>query len=155
MAEKKPIEERFGDVLSGETLANALDFTAFLREIGMTPDDDGRFHYRGEFTCIIIFFKDDEYPFGLWVICDCPIAEHEGYPMDEELKEFARSNVMICSGKCGCEAWPRGGDKTIFGREYKSLCSSEIQFINPNAEALIKIKELMKMWRFIIDDNKK
>ena len=149
------IENKLKGVLSGDILKNALDFTAYLKEIGMTYDKDNRFYYMGEYTCILIFFKDEENPSGLWVICDCPITEHDGYPLDDDLKEFARANVMICNGQCGCKDWPRGGDKTIFGQEYKSVCSSEIQFINPDAEALVKVKKLMEFWKYIIENSKK
>ena len=148
------IGDRLKGVLSGDMLTNALDFTAYLNEIGMTCDKDNRFYYMGEYTCILVFFKDEENPNGLWVICDCPIEEYDGFPLGEDLKDFARANVKICTGECGCPDWPRGGDKAVFGQDYKSICSSEIQFINPDAEALKKVKLLMDYWKLMIDEGK-
>ena len=146
------IEDRLKGVLDGDMLDNALNFVAHLRSIGMTSDSGSRFHYKDEYTCILVFFKDKMHPSGLWVICDCPIEEYDGFPLDESLKEFARANVKICTGECGCSNWPRGGDKYIFGREFKSICSSEIQFLNPSAGELVKIKQLMDYWKLMIDE---
>jgi hypothetical protein len=82
------IEEKLKDTLSGGLLENALDFVAFLREIGMTPDENNRFHYMGEMTCILVFFKDANNPHGMLFVCDCPIREHDGFPIDESVKKF-------------------------------------------------------------------
>ncbi len=150
------IEEKLTNALSGDALNNALDFAAFLLEKGMTPDpvlgSSIRFNYMGKETCILVFFKDAANPSGVWVICDCPIRVHDGFPLDEELQAFARAHVMICHGEHGCPGWPRGGDKEVFGQAYASLCSSEIQFINPDADELIKIRKLMDYWMRIIAD---
>ena len=150
------VENELKKVLSGETLENALDFVAFLREAGMTthPDNPNRFCYMGKETCILVFFEHENFPSGLWVICDCPIDGHDGFPIDESLKEFARANVKVCDKCCGCPV-PRGGDKRIWGKEYKGVCSSEIQFVNPDAKALEKIKVLMELWKHQIADIKK
>ena len=154
MNNKPSVEDKLKDVLSGEMLENALGFVAHLRSVGMTSDDDNRFYYKGEFTCILVFFKDNNFSDGLWVVCDCPIEEYDGFPLSEDLKEFARANVKICTGECGCPDWPRGGDKMVFGQEYKSICSSEIQFLNPDAEALVNVKMLMDYWKLMIDEGK-
>lgn len=148
------IEEQMKAILTGDTLTNALDFVAYLKSAGMTHDENNRFYYMGQETCIIIFFKHDEFPTGLWVICDCPIHGHDGFPIDESLQEFAHANIKICDKCCGCPV-PRGGDKTVWGREYKGLCSSEIQFVNPDADALPKIRTFMELWKHIIADAKK
>jgi len=150
---QKTIEEQMKAVLTGGTLTNALDFVAYLKATGMTHNDN-RFSYMGQETCIIIFFEYEGFPEGLWVICDCPIDGHDGFPIDDSLQEFARANVKICDKCCGCPV-PRGGDKMIWGQEYKGLCSSEIQFVNPDADALPKIKIFMELWKHIIADAKK
>jgi len=153
------IENNLAAALSGDMLKNAQDFVVYLLENGMMPDPiqetSIRFNYMGEMTCIVIFFKDVQNPSGIWFICDTPIREHDGFPLDEDLQEFARTNVRICRGECGCPDWPRGGDKTIFGKEYKSVCSSEIGFTNPDADALGKVKKLMEYWMLVIADSKK
>ncbi|MCL2603771.1 MAG: hypothetical protein FWD90_04770 [Defluviitaleaceae bacterium] len=149
------IERALAAPLRGDYLKNALDFTAFLTGIGMTPDPIEevtiRFNYGGELTCILVFFKVDNDPNGLWVVCDCPISEYAGFPLSEELMNFARANVKICDA-CGCDHKERGATKSIFGKEYENLCSSEIQFLNPDTHALEKIKTFMEFWKHIIDD---
>ncbi len=152
------IGTKLTSALCGDALDNALGFAAFLLDKGMTPgpvlDSSIRFNYMGAETCILVFFKDEANPSGVWVICDCPIREHDGFPLDESLQAFARAHVMICRGEHGCPGWPRGGDKEIFGQAFKSLCSSEIHFIDPDAEALAKIRKLMEYWMLIIADAK-
>jgi len=75
--------------------------------------------------------------------------------LEESLKEFARANVRICKGECGCPNWPRGGNQTVFGKEFEGVCSSVVTFHNPDAEALEKIKKMMEYWMLIIADAKK
>jgi hypothetical protein len=145
------IEKKLKDTLSGDLLENVLDFVAFLREIGMTPDENSRFHYMGEMTCILVFFKDTNNPQGMLFVCDCPIREHDGFPIDDSVKKFAQSNIKKCDN-CGCEHEARGATKTVFGKEYDNLCSSEVIFVNPDAEALVKVKILMELWKHIISD---
>jgi len=146
------VEDKLKNTLSGDALNNALDFVAHLRAIGMTPEDT-RFFYKGEYTCIIIFFKDENHPSGCWFICDCPIEEYDGFPLDENIKAFARTNVAMCRN-CGCGHENMGANKMIFGQYFEGICSSECQFIEPDAEALEKIKKLMDYWKLMIDEGK-
>jgi hypothetical protein len=129
-------------------LSNALDYAAFLRASGMTNDDEyaSNFYYMGEPTCVLLCFEDERYPSGLWGAYNSPIDEFEGMPLDEDLKEFSRANVRICSGECGCPNWPRGGSQTVFGKRFDSVCSSVITYHNPDAESLPKMKRMMEYW---------
>ena len=147
------IVDTFKDVLSSSYLSNALDFTDFLKEIGMTFVDN-RFYYMEEPTCLLLCFEHESCPSGYWGIYDCPIMEYEGFPLEEDLQEFARANVRICQGECGCDV-PRGGKCTIFGKEFDDVCSSNIVFHMPDSEALVKIKKLMLYWKLIISNSKK
>ena len=154
MSEQKTIESNLKDTLSGETLENALDFVAYLKENGMT-DDGSRFYYKDELMCILILFKDEHNPSGGLCIFDSPFREHEGFPIDESVKEFARANVKKCEncgsgGSCGHKE--QGATKAIFGKEYDNLCSSEIMFVNPDAGGMEKIKKLMDLWKFKLDN---
>ena len=82
-----------------------------------------------------------------------PLTEHDGFPIDESVQEFVRVHVNkcgSCSGNCGHKE--REATKTIFGQEYDNLCSSEIAFISPDAEAFEKIKVLMDLWKYKIDN---
>jgi len=149
MSEQKPIESKLKDTLSGNLLTNALDFVAYLKKNGMT-NDGSRFYYRDELMCILIPFKDEHNPSGGLCICDSPFREHDGFPIDESVKEFARANVKKCEncgsgGSCGHKE--QGATKAIFGKEYDNLCSSEIMFVNPDAGGMEKIKKLMGLWK--------
>jgi len=152
---KRTLETRLQQCLTGETLHNSLNFVAYLKETGMTTttETSGYFTYMGELICIIIEFEvSDEHPEGMWIICDCQATQHDVLPLDEKLKEFLHANVSICTGECGCKDWPRGGDKIIFGQEFKSVCSSEIKYINPSSGELEKVKMLMELWKHAIAD---
>ena len=154
---KKTIEQVFKKQLSGDTLKNALDFVAFVRAKGWTNDDkySSNFYYMGEPAFVLLCFENENYPEGEWGIYNYPISDYEGFPLDESMKEFLWANVRFCKGQCGCPNWPRGGNQTVYGKEFESVCSSTIMFPNPDAEALEKIKALMDHWRLIIGDAKK
>ena len=137
MTNNKTIEDSMKEVLGGELLENALNFVAHLKKSGMTLDGN-RFYYKGEMMCVIIWKKDENNPNGEWFICDCPLHEHDGFPIDESVVKYAQASVSKCRN-CGCSHEARGATKLIFGKEYDNLCSSEIAFINPNAEEMEKI----------------
>ena len=152
------VEEDAKGKLSGETLANALGFIAFMRSCGFTTDDEygNNFYYMGEPTCVFLCFEPHgDYLSGLWGIYNYPICECDGFVLDEKYKEYARANVRICKGECGCPNWPRGGDQTVYGTEFKGVCSSVVCFFNPDAEALVTIKEMMEYWRVCIEKSGK
>ena len=157
MAEHKTIEENLKDALSGDLLANALDLVDYLKKIGMTngtEPGDTRFYYKGELTCIFITFNDENSSSGGLMIFDCPLSGHDDFPVDESVQEFVRAHVNKCGG-CGgdCGHEQRGATKIIFGKEYDNLCSSEVMFINPDAGAVAKIKKLMDLWKYKIDNS--
>ena len=154
MSEQKTIKNNLKDALSGDPLTNALDFVAYLKNIGMS-DDGARVYYKDQMMCILITFKDTHNPSGGLCICDCPISEHDGFPIDESVKELVRANVKICES-CGsggdCGHKERGATKAIFSKKYDNLCSSEVMFINPDAREFEKIKVLMDLWKHKIDN---
>ena len=153
---QQKLENEINTILSGEARRHALDFVSYLRTSGMIPlsDNPNRFTYMGAYTCILLFFKHPDFPCGYWGIYDCPIREYDGFPLDENLKEFARANVNICQGKCGCPK-PRGGNQMVFGKEFEGVCASVVAFHSPDAEAVEKVKKLMEYWKLIIADSKK
>jgi len=156
MSEQKTIENKFKDTLSGDLLANALDLIDYMRKIGMTNGEDSsddRFYYKDELMCIFITFQDEHNPSGGLMIFDCPLSGHDGFPIDESVQEFVRTHVNKCGG-CGgdCGHKERGATKMIFGTEYDNLCSSEIAFFSPDTEAMEKIKTLMELWKYKIDN---
>ena len=147
------IGDKFKKVLNGDKLKAAQDFIACLFNIGMTPmnDEDGniRFGYKGQLTCIIIYWDD------CWFICDAPASDYEGYRINDDLKEFAWAHVKTCNvfegNPCGCGSEP-GKNFTVFGKDYKNICTSELQFFDPDAKTLKNVKKLMDLWICKIDN---
>jgi len=156
MAAEKTIENTLKENLSGNLLTNALDLVDYLKQLGMTngiEPSDTRFYYKDELMCIFITFKDENHPSGRFFICDCPLSDHDDFPISEDVKEFVHASVNkcgSCDGDCGHEQ--RGATKVIFGKEYDNLCSSEVIFFDPDAKAIEKIKKLMDLWKFKVDN---
>jgi len=67
--------------------------------------------------------------------------------VDEGLNEFAWSHVNMCTS-CGSQP---GRSKTIFGKDFNSVCTSEVAFWNPNADALNKIIRMIDIWKESVD----
>lgn len=144
------------NTLKDGALENALDFIAFMRECGFTTDDEygNNFYFMGEPTCVFLCFEPHgDHPSGFWGVYNYPTREYEGFPLEERYKEFARANVRICTGECGCPNWPRGGNQTVYGKDFESVCSSVVCFFNPDAEALGTIKEMMGYWKRCIAES--
>jgi len=174
------IEEDARNHLSGDKLRNALDFIAYLKDSGRTwtfSDYHPEFCYMGELTCLISYHKFDETTlnyvrqiieaagnrfandlFPSWNICcwqhEDDLYEPDSFPVDEDLKDFARSNVWKCI-RCGGCGTPGGGRRTVFGKEFDNACCNVFQFVNPDNEMLEKIKILMELQKHIIADSKK
>lgn len=148
MSEK--IEDKLKSNLDGELLTNALDLVDYLKNRGMTngtEPGDTRFYYKGELMCIFIPFE------GGLMIFDCPLTECEDFPISSSVMAFVQTNIHKC-GSCGgkCDHEQRDATKVIFGKEYDHLCSSEVAFFDPDAEAVKKIKKLMDLWIFKVDN---
>ena len=134
------IEDDIEKILKGDSLKNAQDFIAFLknsRVLLLNPDS-----YGDNWGSFLMHVYDDAPDLNPWYIYWHAIEDIE-HLLDNEMKEFLWENVRICTGHCGCENWPRGGDQIIFGKELKSTCSSRIMFHNPDAEKLKKIEKLV------------
>jgi len=136
------IEDEINSKLSGEMQKNALDFVAYMRECGMTNHETHKtaFMHNGKWVCILIIDN------GGWTIYDNPLCgRDDDFPVDEHLMEFAWNHVNLC-GKCGCPSKP-GVRKTIFGKEFYNVCTSEVAFRNPDAETLKKVMQLIDIWK--------
>lgn len=136
--------------LKGEALTRALDFVDYLVEKGLTP--------RKEWSSGFRFIKNDKSPCLIvlthnkdgWFICDMPVVhEPEWANLDDELKAFLLDHIKICNvhlgNKCGCGSEP-GLTKSIFGKLYNNVCTSEVQLINPSTDVLEKFKEIIEWW---------
>ena len=143
------IENSLKETLGGERLKNALDLVAHMGRLGMTVEE-GRFYYKGEMMSIFIYFKNDKNPEGELYICDGPLTGHEDFPVGGAVEAYVRASVKTCTD-CGCDHPERGKTKTVFGQEYENLCSSEVMFANPDANAVEKLMKLMDLWVYKID----
>ena len=125
---------------------NALEFVAYLRAAGMTNHTtySNAFTYNGKWVCILLIGD------GEWTMYDHPLTQqYDDFPVEQHLKEFAWAHVHICTGG-HCKDEP-GFRKTIFGKEFDNVCSSEVEFINPDAEALKKIMQMIEIWKLSIE----
>ena len=148
------IEVELNEDLSGDRLKNALNFIAYMKTNDMTThaEHHSAFEYKGEWVCIVCIIPVDDVP-G-WVIFDNPLtSKFDNFPVDEDLKEFAWANVNICTscgGSSGCGSQP-GRTKIIFGKEFNNICTSDVAFWNPDADALKKIMQMIDIWKKSVD----
>ena len=180
------IEEEIRTYLSGDNLRNALDLLAYLKESGRTwtfeIDCLPEFYYMGELTCLFAFmkFKLDEAtldamrqmiegagnrwvydPSSSWNLCcwqhEDDIYELDSFPVDEDVKEYARANVWKCI-RChtdgNCETFG-GSHRTVFGKGFDNACCNVFQLTNPDEKEVGYIKKLMELEKHIIADRKK
>ena len=145
------IRDALKNNLKGEALTNALDFVDYLTEKSITLNkewDKGfRFIKNGKSPCLIVFNMQNN---GEWFICDVPVvSEPEWDSISNDLKEFIIANIKICNvhqgNPCGCGSEP-GISKSIFGKVHNNVCTSEIQFINPDSDVLNKLKKIIDWW---------
>jgi hypothetical protein len=149
------IEDLINDVLSGNTLKNALDFAAFLRVNEMIAGGDhGEVSYKGKCVCYMYLDGNAQMPgpWTIWTEGDYS-NEHKDVPMDEHMKEIAWANVNIC-GSCGGNCSP-GKRKVILGKEFDNVCNADMAFTNPDAKTLECVKKLLKMRKRNIADTEK
>ena len=80
---------------------------------------------------------------GPWTIWFNSCDFDDNGSTDDELKETTWTHASKC-GHCHA-GWKDcgGGDRIIFGREFKSLCHSPLMFTDPDAKTLESIKKLL------------
>ena len=151
MAEKK-IESIVNEVLTNDTLKNALDFIEFLGENEITQKGQYEMHYKNECVCYIDT-RIEHHSWIVWTEGDYS-SEHKSFPIDVCTKEIAWANVMKC-GNCDNVDCKPGKTKTIFGKEFTNICNADnvnmtFMFTNPDAETLECIKKLVLIRKNII-----
>jgi len=142
------IKDALKNNLKGEALTNALSFTDYLIEKGLTPNKEWskgfRFVKNGKSPCLLVLSDTG------WFICDIPVVfEPEWNLLSDNLKEFIIAHIKTCSvhqgEACGCGSEP-GVTKSIFGKLYNNVCTSEIQLVNPSSDVLDVFKEVIEWW---------
>ncbi|MCL2512442.1 MAG: hypothetical protein FWF08_00955 [Oscillospiraceae bacterium] len=139
------LEDVINEVFSGDTLKNALDFTAFLRANEMIyRKSHGEISYNGNCVCYMHLdgLAQKPGPWTIWTEGDYS-GEREDFPMDEHMKEIAWANVNICAS-CGGSCSP-GKRTTIFGKEFDNVCSAAMAFYIPDTETLECVKKLLEI----------
>ena len=156
MAEKirKPtLEVKIKALLVGDAQMYALDFVAFLRANGISLDSEGNGEgwavggIVGNSIGFMLVNGAEKMP-GPWTIWFNSCDFGNG-PADDELKEITWAHASVCA-HCH-KGWERcgGGDRMIFGREFKSLCHSPLMFTDPDAKTLENIKKLILMLKSV------
>jgi hypothetical protein len=150
MTDKK-IGEIFNEVLTGDTLKNALDFIDFLDKNDIIQSGQHEWDYNNKRICYIDT-RSGRSSWIVWTEGDYD-TEHEGFPINERMKEIAWANVMEC-GNCK-DTECNGKAKTVFGKEFAYVCNADnvkmtFKFTNPGDETLDCVKRLVLMRKHII-----
>ena len=144
----KKFEGEINAALHGGAQKNALDFAAFLRanDLSLEKIDvpgGWNVYVKGINSAFVQIFGDRN---NFNVVLH--ISSYDGKtPVADDLKEFAWSHVVVCPG-CGSPAFcdESQNRRTIFGKEYESVCQSPLAFIAPDAHDLLKIQKLLLLF---------
>ncbi|MDR1803301.1 MAG: hypothetical protein LBQ94_06795 [Treponema sp.] len=153
---KPEIEDIISNVLTGNTLKNALNFIAYLRENKINPQWSAtnvwKISYKSFSVCFIRLYGAADYhnlkP-GSWHIIPF-IGEYKASSLPDELKEIVWANKRTCSncGKCALKL------EKVFGKEYDYVCEKSIVFTNPDAKTVDCTKKLIELRRNAIKEGK-
>ena len=163
------IENAILQELDGDNQTVTLDFMSFLHSHKMEfIRGDGYWagqyywcvRYMNEDMCYILVNGIDEEkesgPFTIWSETSdtSNLAWYEAYPLDEQTKQIAWSNVDIC-GKCSPNAPCYGGlHKKIFGKDFDHVCRCTFRFNKPDKRTFEYIKKLIEIRKCDINERK-
>ena len=141
------VEEKLKNGLSGDALDNALDFVAHMIKIGMTIEMETHptLYYKGKWVGLFDAWDNN------FMVCAWPghldVTENENFPVNENLKEFARGYVKKCfnCGGCGDSEAPGPVVMAVFGQEYDNVCCNVFHFWNADKQQLENGKVLMEL----------
>ena len=143
----KAFEKKINTALTGDSLKNALDFVAFLQLNDDFSDEpcegaDGWNIYRKGINSAYVAFDGDKNTLDIVLHINTYGGEE---PVDDALKEFTWSHVIICPNGCG-KTTLCGDSKIrnkIFEKEYEHICQSPLYFPNPTADEMKKVQKLL------------
>ena len=151
----KSIEDIMREYLSGDMLANALDFAAYLKANDMSVKGS-EVCYKDNAACYMHFGvaelgTDEDYPnpWTIWTEGDYS-KECANVPIDEQMKEFIWENCVNKCGSCGGDCSP-GKRAVIFGKEFDNVCNAVINLYKLDGETYNYLKPLIEMRRHAID----
>ena len=160
MAEKQKvrqsIEEGIQACLDGERKANALQFTAYLRDQGLNPiwasPLSWKIIYKNQCVCYIKLFTDGRPGYNNRTDGDWMINPHGGFPggygsvfNDDPGKEIAWANIKHCIG-CSqkCVKGKMWRSVSVLGRTFDQVCKYvTFAWANPGADAIVYIKKMI------------
>ena len=143
-------EDSIREKLTGDSLTNALDFAAYVKENGMTTKGEhGEVSYMEKALCYTYIDGSERMP-GPWTVWTEGnySVENRAVPMDAGMKEIAWANVNYC-GNCGNACSP-GKTATILGKDFENVCSAVMVFTDPDADTMQCVKKLMDMRKHAI-----
>lgn len=154
MLEQK-IEDVIGEVLTGDTQKNALEFVTYLRTNEMLFEREKGYwedkyywgiKYNNKFVCFVLISSEDKTDPESWTIWsdDSGSNTFGDYQLDEHIKVILWKNVDIC-GNCGGCGNPGGSRKIIFGKEYNNVCVTAMRFTSPDAETMECVKKMVEI----------
>jgi len=148
------VEDRINSKIKGDSLKNALDFVAFLRENDIRLDynasESGYGGWNGAVGGVVgnsigyVTFNGDAGGVGPWTFwfnsCDFDGSDSA----DDEFKNAIWAFASPCR-KCS-ENWEKcmgSGKRTILGKVFENQCHSPLMFINPDAKTLGNMKKFL------------
>ena len=155
---KKPakpiIEDVINDTLSGDTLNNALNFIAYLRENKISPQwsatNAWKISYKTYTVCFIRLHGAAEYhnlDAGSWHILPF-IGEYGDDTLPDEFKEIVWANHRKCKTCGGCSLKL----DRVFGKAFVNSCEGSIVLKNPDERTVECAKRLIELRRQEIKD---
>jgi len=144
-------EDKIIGTLRGDTLQNALGFVDFLKadaDFSAEPCEgtDGWNIYRKGINSAYISLSNDKNSFDIVLHINTYDGEES---VDEDLKEFTWSHVIICPKGCGNTTFC-GESKMrnkIFEKEFECICQSPLYFPNPNGDEIKNVQQLLLLLR--------
>lgn len=144
-------EQLIHENLIGEDLHTALEFMAYLRQLGTEIIRDTGFWKnkiyfyirRGETYAGYIAIRDPDEPDNRWTVwSDTGSPWYERKLSDNALEAVGLAHIDFC-GHCG--SCPGGTKKIIFGRAFDNVCGTMFRFDNPGEKELAFMKEMIRL----------
>ena len=149
----RTIEDVIRNVLKSDSQKNALNLVAHLRADNESEDfpistyhenDNSTwsgFDVAGLGYVVINGLDDFPGPWTMWIGVD-NLGEYAEFSIDDHIKEFAWKYISPC-GDCGSDHCDKGKRTSVFGKEFENTCQANLMFVNPDADAVEKMKKII------------
>ena len=153
MSTRPKINDVIGDVLSGNKLTIALDFIQYLKDkklnLVWASANSWSVKYKGnvilwiKLTGAEVFTNRKNIEDGSWLITP-PFnikGDFKDLQSNKQFKEIIWANVNYCVGCMYCKP---GNTYKILGNEFNNVCNIMVHFINPGADEIDCVKQLLE-----------